>query len=252
MPTDPQTITPLNLEQLLRRGDIWRGHSGHFVRQPVVDSGHPSLNSLLLQGGWPQSCLMELGQAGLGQGEWLLLLPAILQAQGLVVLLNPPAIPFAQGLLQAGVDLERLLVVNAAAKADFVAAWVELARAASCERLLAWEPSRGLSYTELRKCQLASAEGQGLYWLFRPLARLAQSSPAQLRLRLVQDASALTLELIKQKGGHQSCLNRPVHLPLPEAWQGFLPHARLGGSPLPEAMPLPETAPIIPLRPKLP
>jgi protein ImuA len=231
MPIDPQAITSLNLEQLLRRGDIWRGHSGHFVRQPVVDSGHPALNSLLLQGGWPQSCLMELGQAGLGQGEWLLLLPALLQAQGLVVLLNPPAIPFAQGLLQAGVDLERLLVVSAAAKADFV---------------VAWEPNRGLSYTELRKCHLASAEGRGLYWLFRPLARLAQSSPAQLRLRLLQGAQSLSLELLKQKGGHQSCLFRPIELPLPQDWQGFLPHARLGGAPLPEA------APVIPSRPQVP
>jgi len=169
-----------------------------------------------------------------------------LQAQGLVVLLNPPAIPFAQGLLQAGVDLERLLVVNAAAKADFVAAWGELARAASCERLLAWEPNRGLSYTELRKCHLASAEGRGLYWLFRPLARLAQSSPAQLRLRLLQGAQSLSLELLKQKGGHQSCLFRPIELPLPQDWQGFLPHARLGGAPLPEA------APVIPSRPQVP
>lgn len=235
-PTINQKPPKPELEQLLNRGDVWRGHSGRFVRQRVVDSGHDSLNQALLHRGWPLGSLVEVCQpAGCGQGEWLLLAPALLKTTlaGYIVLLNPPALPFAQGLLQAGLDLNRLLVVQAPRKNEFLAGFTELAQSGSCSALLAWSPRQPLTYTELRKCLLASHDGQGLYVVFRPLNARLQSSPASLRLLAQMQPQALGLRIFKQKG----LLTRKhsdIQLSLPPLWQGLAPHRWLDHTDTPQ------------------
>ena len=82
---------------------------------------------------------------------------------------------------------------------------------------------RDRSYTELRKCQLAATEGQGLYILFRPSAAVEQSSPAALRLNINLQAQDLQVHIFKQKG-ELGATAQPVLLPLPNNWQGFAPH----------------------------
>jgi protein ImuA len=157
------------------------------------------------------------------------LAPALRQLkEGYTVLLNPPTLPFAPGLIQAGIDLDRLLVVAAEKKADFLASFTELARADICTALLAWQPKHNLSYTELRKCQLACSEGKGLYLLFRPLSVHQQSSPAALRLRAQLHLRSLEIQIFKQKGSLNSANNTSIHLPLPETWLPVAAHSNLG------------------------
>lgn len=236
-----------DLEQLLLRSDIWRGTKAVVRDINGQDTGYPALNDYLVQQGWPQASLIEINLPETGHGEWLLLAPALCNnPQGLQILINPPALPFAQGLIQDGVDLDRLLIINAPAKNDFLAAFVEIARAKACSHLLAWQPSQTLNYTEIRKCVLASNEGSGVYWLLRNSRNTPQHSPAHLRLRTRIRASYLHadrlsadrlnadhLEVIitKQKGGDQSLLNKPLELPLPREWMGYQPHANLGTLP---------------------
>ena len=92
---------------------MWLGHSQRFTGRTALATGHALLDERLLHQGWPLGTLIEVCQQGI-QGEWLLFTPALLQVTGLIVLLNPPAIPFAQAFIQAGFDLDRLLVVDAA------------------------------------------------------------------------------------------------------------------------------------------
>ena len=107
----PDDSAPQGLERLLCRGDIWRGRSHHLPVQQVVDTGYAQLNERLSDGGWPVASLIEVCQRTASYGEWHLLMPALLKSQrGLMVLLNPPLSPFAQALLKAGIDLERLLM----------------------------------------------------------------------------------------------------------------------------------------------
>jgi len=224
------------LEQLLCRGDIWRGRSPHSPVQQVVDTGYTQLNERLSGGGWPVASLIEVCQRMASHGEWHLLMPALLNSQrGLVVLLNPPLSPFAQALLKAGIDLERLLIVEAKDKSDFLASFIELARSDACDAVMAWQPNQALSYTELRKCALASTEGQGIYVLFRPDAVRDQSSPAVVRLSLEWQAEQLSVSIFKQKGQLRADAS-PVSLPLPLAWTGLLPHQQLDqlGKPKPK------------------
>lgn len=238
--TDPNAPS---LEQLLCRGDIWRGHSHQAPPRLVLDSGYPELNERLTGGGWPIASLLEVCQHAACHAEWQLLLPALLNSQrGLVVLLNPPVSPFAQALLKAGFDLERLLIVETKDKSDFLASFIELARSEACDAVMAWQPQQALSYTELRKCALASTEGKGIYLLFRPDTVRDQSSPAVVRLSLEWHKKALLVSIFKQKG--ELLANKsPIRLPLPIAWQGLLAHQELDQ----QGKPQPKVASVTPI-----
>lgn len=230
LPPDSVSTEPLaalDLEQLLCRGDIWRGRNVPVGPARVLDSGFADLNLRLVGGGWPEAALIEICQAVHAHAEWHLLLPALQQTQrGLVVLLNPPTKPFAQALLQMGIDLERLVIVETQTKTEFIASFIELARSHACDAVLAWQPMQSLSYTELRKCALAVGEAIGIYVLFRPESVRDQSSPASLRLSVAMGATHLSLTLFKQKG--ELIPNRtPIELAVPELWGGALPHNQL-------------------------
>lgn len=213
-----------NLTQLLNRSDIWRGNSRAFVPQLTIDTGHADLNASLLNGGWPTRSLVEVCQRGLHQQEWLLFLPVLKKGEGYIVLLNPPALPFCQTLIQWGIDLERIIIIETANKADFLASFAELARTKSCEILLAWQQHQTFSYTELRKCLLATNEGAGLCVLFRAESAQQQSSPASLRLLTEISSTQVQIKIFKQKGVLQQRQTQPINLPLPKTWKGLLPY----------------------------
>ncbi len=206
------------LDTLLRRDDVWRGHSQAFIPRDAVDTGYEALNTVLIHKGWPQACLIELGQKHF-TGTWLLLGHAAkhqaCEAGGLIVLLNPPAQPYAVALLQQGIPLERVLVLTPQTKADFIACFVALARSSACAMLVAWQPKQKLSYAELRKCQLATHDNHGLYILFRHRSALQQSSPAALRMLVAVQARAILVECIKQRG---TLPGVNISLPLPDTW----------------------------------
>jgi len=233
MKTPPTQPKPPTLEQLLQRSDIWRGQGQRSKARNVVDSGHPELNRQLLDQGWPTASLIEICQPAAGHGDWLLFTPALkacLQAQQYAILLNPPALPFAQGLKQNDIPVEQLLIVRARNKTDFISSFIELARARSCGLVLAWQPQQALSYSELRKCQLATSDGQGLYILFRSSQAIQQSSPAALRLIAALDKQTLNVTLLKQRGQLRQ-QSKPLGLPLPKHWRPQPPHRLLGGKP---------------------
>lgn len=214
---------PQPLEQLLLRKDIWRGYARHYVSK-VIDTGFAPLNAGLLNGGWPLGGLIEICQQDF-QGEWQLFTPALQRHNdGLLVLLNPPAEPFAQALIQAGIPLDQLVVINAPEKSHFLACFSELTRTGECSTILAWQPRESLSYTELRKCLLAASEGAGLYVMFRPSTAQQQSSPATLRLFNKLIPQGLEVTIFKQKGLLPRHQIEPLVLPLPSAWQVQQPH----------------------------
>ena len=113
------------------------------------------------------------------------------------------------------IPLDQLLIANCQNKQDFIACFMEFARAERCLTLLAWHNTYQLSYTELRKLQLACNEGSTLYVLFRPQSIKHQSSPAPLRVTLTPNKTMLQLNIFKQRG----MLNtREVSLDLPKLW----------------------------------
>lgn len=223
-----------------------------LAMQNVADTGYAEVNAALLNNGWPMRSLIEVCQKGFQQQEWLLFGPVLKSATGYKVFLNPPVMPFCQAMIQAGWDLDRIIIVRVTNKADFLASFVELARSESCELLMAWQQNHNLSYTELRKCLLATNEGAGVCVLFRPEIAQQQSSPAALRLQTSITTSDIQLRIFKQKGVLQQHSTEPIKLPLPKAWQGFLPYHLLDQTLLPGKAGAPsekrKSANILPLR----
>lgn len=226
------------------------GHSQRFTTRAAVGTGYEELNAGLLNKGWPLGSLIEVCQQGM-QGEWHLFTPALVGLPGLVVLLNPPATPFNQAFIQAGIDLERLIVVTAPEKSQLIACFIELSRA-SIGAIFAWQPDEGMTYTELRKCQLATADAKGLSIMFRPASAQQQSSPASLRVYAQLIPSGLEVTVFKQKGHLQTQQAKPIVLALPEQWAPALPYHALNDqvAGIKQDEQPPRLASVIPLRGK--
>lgn len=229
------TLAPA-LEDLLARGDLWRGDALAGTADPdgVVPSGHPALDAELPGGGWPRAALTELLLEQPGVGELSLLLPALasLAGEGVLALVDPPWRPYAPAWQAAGIDPDRLWIVRAGTQS----AWSleQLILSDGFAAVLAW-PDAGLGHAGLRRLQLA-AEGRRVFaCLCRPAACAAHSSPAALRLAVAGGRQGVRLRILKRRGG---AALRPLDICLPRpgnaqrALAGSLLSPSAAGSPV--------------------
>lgn len=192
----------MSLESLLQRADVWRG--GVASPQAGVASGFAALDAGLA-GGWPRGAVSELLFARAGIGELALVVPALarLSREGRwLVLVAPPYVPYAPALLRAGVDLARAIVVEPRASREALWTAEQALRAGACGAVLLWKDD--IEPRALRRLQLAAETGGGLGMLFRSLRRVAESSPAAVRLRLKGLAGRerrLEIAVLKRRGG---------------------------------------------------
>ena len=99
------------LLQLEKERLIWRARQMASPDHRCQSSFYPNLDAHL-QGGWPQTGLVELACGPMGIGELRLLLPLLAQAQSrLQVWINPPAELNGQALAQHGIDLSQTLLI---------------------------------------------------------------------------------------------------------------------------------------------
>jgi protein ImuA len=209
--------SPLALNDLLYRPDIWRGHRAESVGE-VRDTGFANLNQALVGGGWPLKGLVEISYSQLGSGEWQLLsgtLENFSDHPGYLVLVNPPAMLCASALAQMGVPLDQVLIIRSASRNDLLAAVLESLKSGCAQMLLFWEGKYSLSYTELRKVQLASTGSEALCMMMRIGQRRPAHSPAVLRLALQSAMTGLQLNIERQRGGLGDL---QVELPWPAGW----------------------------------
>src|SRR5690606_39763527 len=121
-----------------------------------------------------------------GIGELRLLWPTLArlsQADGMVALVDPPYLPFAQGWARAGIDLKRLQVVRTDPR-NALWATEQCLRSAACSAVLCWP--RSADDRTLRRLQVAAETGQCLGFAMRPLKRSEEhTSELQSRENLV-------------------------------------------------------------------
>jgi len=105
------------LEKLIMSNDIWRASSINTDVRKGIPTTYPLLDQHLYGGGWPQDGLTELLLNKPGIGELRLVTPALAklsQEQNRWLLwVSPPYIPYAPALAKAGIDLSKVLIVNA-------------------------------------------------------------------------------------------------------------------------------------------
>ena len=186
---------------------VWRYGMGLPARgaAPGLATGFAELDRALPQQGWFGDGLNELLGNEQGVGEFSLLLPALKQvcAEGRGVLLaNPPFVPYAPALAQAGLIFAHLIVVRQADTEGLYWAAEQALRSKACGAVVVWsdESARLLPDLMLRRLQVAAHSGACAGFLFRPRRAREQPSPAALRIVYAAQQGALELTLHKCRG----------------------------------------------------
>ncbi|WP_342595869.1 translesion DNA synthesis-associated protein ImuA [Salinicola lusitanus] len=188
-----------SLETLLDSRQVWRAQANTAGdRGEAIASGHAELDALLPGGGWPPAAVSELLSNGAGNGELALLWPVLsrMTRQGRpIVLISPPGAPYPAAWRQAGVALGQCHWLEVQGREALWAA-EQCLRAGCCGAVMAWLPQADSRL--MRRLQVAAASGNTLAFVHRPLVKVAEASPAPLRLRLHRYAE---LEVLKCRGG---------------------------------------------------
>jgi hypothetical protein len=187
--------------ELTRLPGVWRGGELDQLSHGVVATGHAALDRELPGGGWPTGTLSEVLHDAVGIGEITFLAGAIARAaQGdrMIAWINPPHLPYAPSLAQAGIALARCLVLRPANKEDALWATEQALRSGACGAVLFWLAHD--EYAWLRRLQMAAQAGRSMAVLFRSTAAERLSTPAHLRVVLARESGVLKLRIPKRRG----------------------------------------------------
>ena len=152
--------------------------------------------------GWCIGGVTELLPEQPGIGEVSLLLPALRRVTAQdqwVALINPPYVPYAPALTNAGIRLDRLLIIDAQSDTDALWSTEQVLRAGLFASVIAWV-ERSTAQKQ-RRLQLAAETGNTWATVYRPLYSQQQHSPVSNRIRITLANQKLTLDIIKVRNG---------------------------------------------------
>jgi hypothetical protein len=187
--------------ELAQLPGVWRGGELEHAMQPVIATGHAALDRELPGGGWPTGTLTEVLHDAVGIGEVTFLCGALARASAedrLIAWIGPPHLPYAPAIAQAGIPLERCLVVRPRQREDSLWAAEQALRSGACGAVLFWLAHD--EYAWLRRLQMAAEAGRALAVLFRSTAAERLSTPAHLRVALARSAGMLEVRIPKRRG----------------------------------------------------
>ena len=187
------------LEQLTRLCNLNR----EGVAPPAIEStGFRELDERLPYRGWQSGTIVELMPTMTGIGEFRLLMPSLArmtQSERHVALIAPPHIPFAPALVQHGVQLQRLLIIQAQKNEDILWSMEQALRCPSFAAVLSWPAA--IKDKEVRRLQLAAEAGRTIGFVYRAPHAAREASPAAMRLRLQPHTSGMLIDILKCRGG---------------------------------------------------
>jgi len=190
----------VSLDQLInKRQDLWRGRAASPATPRGVPTGFVALDALLPWRGWPPGALSEVLEERSG-AAFALVQPALVRLSSearWLLLIAPPFVPYAPALAAAGLDLSRLVVVEAGDETAWAAE--QGLRSGACGAVLAWGGRWDTS--ALRRLQLAAETGGTMALLFRSAVAARGHSPAALRLGVRSSMTGAEVTVIKQRGG---------------------------------------------------
>ncbi|MDD1783193.1 translesion DNA synthesis-associated protein ImuA [Enterovibrio sp. ZSDZ35] len=216
---------------------IWTANRLYQPQTHCRPSGHALLDEKL-DGGWPESGVVELQLPCFGIGELRLVLPAIARAledSELTVFATPPGEINPIALCQAGLNLEKVVILDTSTSSSL---WcVEQAlKSGCCRSAVLW--GEALSVTQARRLQLAAAENDCLLFMITH-QQSVQGLPVSCRLAITPVEEGLSIRVVKRRG----LPVLPFTLPLPAVCNTFSLMDKF--LPLPEANSLPSN--VVPL-----
>jgi len=191
------------VDSLARLPGVWRGGELEHAVHAAVPTGHAALDRELPGGGWPMGTLSEVLHDGVGIGEVGFLSGALARATAgdrLIAWINAPHLPYAPALAQAGIALERCLVVRPADSEDALWSAEQALKSGACGAALLWVQGVKNQYAWLRRLQMAAEAGRAMAVFFRPVADESLSTPAHLRVVVSRDHGVLQARIPKRRG----------------------------------------------------
>jgi cell division inhibitor SulA/protein ImuA len=195
-----------SIAQLVQLPGVWRGGELEHVAHRVVATGHERLDAELPGGGWPMGTLTEVLHDGMGIGEVSFLAGALARAsegERLVAWIAPPYLPYAPAIAQAGLRLDRCMVVRPATREDALWAAEQALKSGACGAVLLWnetQKSEAQEYAWMRRLQLAAQSGDAMAVIYRSTAAERHSSPAHLRVAIAREEGVLKVRIPKRRG----------------------------------------------------
>lgn len=213
-------LPPTHVSSLIAHPQLWRGNQ---VLHPVkaLSSGYLALDDALPGNGWPLGAVTELINDTAGCGELSLVLPLLArlsQKNHRIIMVDPPWIPNPSALHDRGLALEKLLLVRTKNRRESLWACEQVVRGISGGALLAWPEN--ISFSELRRLQLAAKNTQKTVFLFRGQKAANASSPAALRLQLTADDGDLQIRVLKCRGRRPASV---IRIRRPQLLQPLMP-----------------------------
>lgn len=186
------------IEHLKQKQWLWSGvqtqeHHDHLT------TGFDLLDQKL-DGGFPKHGVVEL-QGSSGIGELRLLLPHLKNTsqERLSVFIQPPGYLCAQHLTDAGLDNNRILLIQPNNAKEALWAAEQCLRSGACSNVLLWHSE--LEVHQARRLQVASERGNTLHFLFKTEQKCVFSLPVNLSMTLLPHPLGLEVTITKRKGG---------------------------------------------------
>lgn len=212
-------MNPAALDTLLKsQPGVWRGRDRYAV-DAAIPTGFAALDKALPAQGWGIGSVTELLLEQQGIGELSLLLPALRHVVGhngpdsdhtppsqdnkaWAALINPPHVPYAPAFSNAGIALDRLLIVNSGDDINTLWATEQILRSGLFGAVVAWVQKS--SAQRQRRLQLAAETGGSWATVYRPLHAHKEHSPVSTRICVSMGCAQqqqLTLDIIKVRAG---------------------------------------------------
>lgn len=212
---------PESLRAVIGRRDTWLGRGDTAARkesgsQPASEAangdlhyhqnlptGFAALNAKLCEQGWPLGTTIEVLSDASGMGAMGLFLPAmeaLSRQQRWQAFIAPPYTPYAPLLAARGIDTQQVLLVHPRDREEQLWSTEQALRSGTCSAVFSWLGHGEYRYAELRRLQLAAAQGNTLAVLFRSQDMAHQHAPASLRLQM---QAYREVHILKQRSGPQ-------------------------------------------------
>lgn len=190
------------LDALLKtEPSLWRGRD-RYNDQASIPTGFDSLDAALPSRGWHIGGVTELLVDQEGIGELSLLLPALrhVTADGQwATFINPPHVPYAPALGNAGIRPDRLLIIDSQDDANTLWAAEQVLRAGIFASVVVWVNKS--TAQKQRRLQLAAETGKTWATVYRPMHTGREHSPVSTRIALSLQGGRLSLDIIKVRSG---------------------------------------------------
>lgn len=115
-------------------------------------------------------------------------------------LINPPHIPYAPAFTNAGIQLNKLLIINSTDDKETLWATEQVLRSGLFGCAVAW--IQRSSAQQQRRLQLAAESGKTWATVYRPLRACKEHSPVSTRICVQMIDQQLTLDIIKVRAGN--------------------------------------------------